>query len=840
MKKKIINGLLFAVAMIAATSSFVSCKDYDGDNYNELQEKYLTLQGQFVSLEAVVKQQAGVMANYVLLTESGWTRSELANKTIKDRLAELGIDVKNYTDTQFAGAKDYTDGKVSDVKTELQTWTNQQLTNLQTNMQTWTTQQLANYVTLNQLTIQLADYLNQANGYTDNKIADAVAEAKLYTDQKITALENLWGPKLEKAVNAANEVEAHSADWNNTTQEWNNVKDLIAKMLEDYDKTQGGWKPSAGSGSDTPTFATIQDVIDYFYEADNKFSDEIAALQKDLDKLLRVLEAQVTGIEIQGTVNPIYGTFAYPIGVQSNILATYFGKTDVPVYFPAGDGEDADYWVGSQPVILTSELNAIGAPVQEFGADGYLINNTEGNAGKLYVTVNPSDVDMTGKEFTLRTSDNKVSKVVLSTLEPSIDQLKWGYKRAAVEENSPNGFYVANATINQADVEDVALSFDMGGVKSQLKSIMNDWRATTAADIAKLGLTVLNSMQTNVPRLGVQAQWKDSVTLGWKNWVSKYELAAFSAKPLGYDFLYGKDFSPKVIKLKNKIFAKEQAIAQEFYDEIINMIKIDFGLPTTGGNIYVDEATGKIYLRIPANSIKISGEGVVKVTKGQFGSVDIPNTPPATGSTTYYFPDEDKELKATVNASNPEAIDMEITPLFDTIAGTIEKALANVADKAGNTIYKYLEKIINAENKIFAKIESVAKNPNRLIQPALVAAANKTDLFYPSRNYLVPTKVKKGTTISFYPTTLTAEVVAPAFKKYIAISNVKEGGIWQPGAQYNTGGILNTVINGETYNIMTPFEYTVNAPAGTVLEFIYECLGYNGKVAGKKYYIEVY
>jgi hypothetical protein len=69
---------------------------------------------------------------------------------------------------------------------------------------------------------------------------------------------------------------------------------------------------------------------------------------------------------------------------------------------------------------------------------------------------------------------------------------------------------------------------------------------------------------------------------------------------------------------------------------------------------------------------------------------------------------------------------------------------------------------------------------------------------------------------------------------------VKEGGIWKSGAQYNNGGILNTVLDGNTYNIMTPFKYTVNAPAGTVLEFIYECLGYNGKVAGKKYYIEVY
>ena len=38
MKKKIIYGLLFAVAMVTASSSFVSCKDYEGDDYAHWQE----------------------------------------------------------------------------------------------------------------------------------------------------------------------------------------------------------------------------------------------------------------------------------------------------------------------------------------------------------------------------------------------------------------------------------------------------------------------------------------------------------------------------------------------------------------------------------------------------------------------------------------------------------------------------------------------------------------------------------------------------------------------------------------------------------------------------------
>ena len=96
-------------------------------------------------------------------------------------------------------------------------------------------------------------------------------------------------------------------------------------------------------------------------------------------------------------------------------------------------------------------------------------------------------------------------------------------------------FYVANATINKNDVNDVALSFNLKGMAKQIQSMMSDWSKTSASDIAKLALTIHDGMKTNVPRLGVQAQWKD--TLGWKNYVSKYDVAAFSVKPLGFDFL---------------------------------------------------------------------------------------------------------------------------------------------------------------------------------------------------------------------------------------------------------------------------------------------------------------
>ena len=259
-------------------------------------------------------------------------------------------------------------------------------------------------------------------------------------------------------------------------------------------------------------------------------------MRADVNNIFKLISQQVTGIEIQATENPLFGSFAYPIGVQSNILALYFGQFDTPVQFPAGDeGASKSEWVDpNSPAVLTSELDAIGAPYKTI-APGIQMVEGAGNAGYLYLTVNPSDVIMDGKEFTLRASDNQVSKVILSPLAASDKQLKWGYKRAG-----GNGFYVASAEIKKDDVKDVAMSFDMKSIASDVKTIVQT--GISASNIAKIALDVRDAMKFDIPRLGVQAQWKD--TLGWKNYVSKYDLAAFSLKPIGYDFLYNTDFSP--------------------------------------------------------------------------------------------------------------------------------------------------------------------------------------------------------------------------------------------------------------------------------------------------------
>lgn len=847
MKKKIINGLLFAVALVAATSSFVSCKDYEGDNYAELQEKYATLQEAFVA-------QVTAMRDYVLLTESGWTRSELATMTIKDRLAKLGVDCNAYTDGKFTDAKAYTDTKIGDLRTEIQNWTNTQL---------------LNYYTKNEMDILLATKLQEAKDYADNAANTALADSKTYTDNALTQYQNqwesVWKDDLLKAIQQAAVVEANSSKWNQAYDlvtegkpDWDRIKNLVDEKSEAWQKatdlveqmTKGAEDGFEVNGEKV---TTLQDVINYFTSADSEFADEIEELKELTSQIIEAMQAEITGITIQAAYNPIFGSFAYPIDVQSNILAAYFGEVaDGNFDFPVGDVNSADLWPGGSAAILTSELEAIGAPAYHVDADGILMNEGAGNAGKLYLTINPSNVTgiEEGKYFTLRTSDNQVSKVTLSALVPSTEQLKWGYQRA----NSANGFYVADAEIKKDDVKSVALSFNMKSIASDVEGMMQDWSKNSAADIAKLGLNIVQNMKVDAPRLGVQAQWNDPVS-GWKNYVSKYDLAAVSVRPLGFHDFYNADYSPAIVKLHNQLVAKEKAISYELINEIKGLINVNIGLPASAGNI-TTTADGKVFININEN-VPIPPVGFtatteakttqITITPGQFGTIEGAGP----GGTDLKIPDVPKTITVNIPAvtatgtsaasSTTVNASIEITSLFNAIKDGIQNSLSGI-NKITGKVESAVNKIINVENKIFGKLESIAKNPNRYLQPALIAQCEQLGYFYPSRAYLAPTQVKKGQKIMFYPTTLNGEVVTPAFKKYVAVC-----GAWDATNIDNTKdarklntGVMNTIQDGTTYNLQKPFEYTVNAEVGTVIEIIYECLGYDGKVAGKKYYIEVY
>ena len=94
----------------------------------------------------------------------------------------------------------------------------------------------------------------------------------------------------------------------------------------------------------------------------------------------------------------------------------------------------------------SSSYSYYGGTVQSAGT-GMIVtkDGDEGNAGTLYVTINPNTVDFTGQVLTLENSQAEASKITLGALKQSDKTLTFGWTRAA-----GNGFYEAPATLAAA------------------------------------------------------------------------------------------------------------------------------------------------------------------------------------------------------------------------------------------------------------------------------------------------------------------------------------------------------------------------------------------------------
>jgi len=725
MKKKIINGLLFAVAMVAATSSFVSCKDYEGDNYAEFQEKYATLQQAYDA-------QVQAMKDYVLTSRYnkevlGGTSYDHA-KAIQQRLIDLETDTAS-------------------------------------------------------LAKRIAD-----NNKWIAKLSNDTLKPFIYC----------WGPDLKTAMtnaaNVFNTVSHDSAEWNRAVVLADSAYKFVTSQTE---------------------FKNLQEMIDAYKEADKALQKEIDELNQHIDNLLATIKMDITGIEIQATKNPIYGTFAYPFGAQSNVLAAYYGKADAGYTFPTTEDNK---WLNGQSVLTEAELAGMAASKAIKPYDlkrGIICDDTEGNAGTLYLTINPSNVVLVGKDFTLRTSDNKLSKVTLSDLQPCNEQLVWGYKRAAANENSANGFYSAKATIAKEVFDDVKLgtSFDYKSLNNAISDVFTDWANPGVLNIGNINNVLAKALMIQAPRLNVQAQWKD--TTGWKFWASKYELAAVSVKPFGVGTTTGTDFS------------KWSKMAQDTWNQKVSNIR--------------KELWPLIAFDIADGDYKKMQEILNNYTFQENGKSDLDILDKKTGKVLHTITLNDDENKSVVEGYN------RLLNIVNGLQGKID----NKTTEIRNALDDILERYSSRMNKIFNKINLWLAEPYRFFMPALYATSDAENLVHLSRVIDGPTYVKAGTELAFYPTSVTNELLAPAYKKFIGVSNVFKGDASAvkgddackkvQATLNNAVADFNHVVDGTAYNMYNPmmgFKISDDMK-GMIIEITYVMLDYEGVSSAKKFYIEV-
>lgn len=241
----------------------------------------------------------------------------------------------------------------------------------------------------------------------------------------------------------------------------------------------------------------------------------LAALDEQVGKLTDILNSiyktQVTSLNIDAIKNPVFGFLSAPVDIQSNLLIACYGKASSDIEFPVGFGE----YIAYADDVLPRDNEDITKPGKAI-------------AGKLYVTVNPSSVDFSGKTLTLEGTSGKQAPVDLSPLVPSTQELLFGWTRGT------NAFYETTATIPAENLKDLAVDItkqDLLDLKDDVKYLINERQHTKrgAVNLLKDLYDLYTRNMYSAYRL--KATWGDGY-----NTFSETKIAALALKPLSYSF----------------------------------------------------------------------------------------------------------------------------------------------------------------------------------------------------------------------------------------------------------------------------------------------------------------
>lgn len=820
---------------------------------------------------------------------------------------------------------------------------------------TTATQKFATEDALNQAVSTLNDALAKANAAIDaangktEALAGVVNELNIAATQAIAQLQTItttlntdvealktqlndiitnWGPKVEEVVKTSAEALALAqSNLSQITTMQEQYEELVAKMdsLANLDHTQ---HPSYDEYDDTELrnsiaalaeemkeYASKQALRDVLTAAELMHAEAIEytkSVEKDLYELKKkvdevytqvqenrqyikgiygYLQKLITNITIQGVNNPVFGSFAFPWGVQSNILVGYYGESDVDVRFPTTRGANYIY---KDYALTKKDAEMLGSSVESYSKYGQsvLVEETEGNAGKVYLTINPTNVDFSGTKFSLVNSQDEESPVKLGALAKTDEVLKFGFTRAA-----NNGFYEAPATFTEDNIPTHGV--DEGLIKSSLKAIAKDVIDNrqnmnikeAAQNLYNVFMEVNGSLDAN----GIKASWEytDNGETKTQSVYSKYAIAATAIKPLSYEFLYDNQYGEKFENLLPTISPIDEAIL----NDIINLddLNIQLNFDLSGLNFKIDPINVQIpAINIDFEEIKIdnigeltaeveipvykvdttdTGEPVLVETGVEMKKVNVDATSfkaaieesinealDKAGAS--LGKDIQKQLNDALETQLNQAVaniegavnDLIQNQLANEINGQLDAAIKDVMEQvkdqvtagAGSYIEKanaYINKINNWSNKINNYGKKFFENINSKLQVTVLYEGNDGNLHQLSNNKKYPTVVNGEGVFDVFVTSYTGEIIAPAFKKFIGVTNVfKDGDSAQNGCT-DCKAALDAVNGGEYFNKVFPgSRYGVaieNMKKGYTYEIFYSGLDYSGKISARKFYVTV-
>ena len=889
--KKIISGMLICASLAGAMGSFTSCKDTDDDQYAVLQREDFRLMQLIQQLQGdleAAKQQLQQELNKAIND----LRTEIANgyvtktefEALEQRVTTLEQQIANI---EQCGCD------LADLENKIKTWVGQQgyLTADDLNgylKEANLDQTIATLIadrTSQTYQALVAAGLGQGGTSYDDSTIKAQLKAALESlgctvneDGSITYPEWAQTPQdIADALTAAHWVDLNKQALDKLLQDYgnldpstlltkddaaqtyltqadfeafkNSLKDDLAEFVKIYNEVAGPLDMKAD-------FANLNELLADWIQWRSDIAGKVAAnetaikaLQEKYNLVGERLDAMITSIVAEGTWNPVFGTFAAPVGVASNVLMTYCGDMG-SVQFPY-DG--SMYEFDGEQILTTKDMQMLGVTPKQYS--GVVLqgdeNNYVGNAGTLYMTVNPGNADMTGKTFTLVNSQNQQTGMTLATPVKSDKVLTFGYNHGRATQDV--SLYEAEATLLPADIEGCRITIEEG-LKSAAKDFYNNRDKNSLVSLMKAVYDQLNGI---LPRMAVRAEWQyntskwNDVTSTWVDATetgivrSGLDIAATTFKPLSYKSLEGKKFNRKLPILDEISIDWDKLIPEieKIKIDPINLEDKEFNFTLSGVNF--DNIDTKLEVTVTGkdsngNEITLTGDVLlddfVEKMKEDFNTA-MSNS---SANITKEFERIMKELQDEINGM--------LTNVEDQINQTMKDLMNQIKNNIEGETGKYFDKVnslINKYNSIANRINALLENPRHYMQVTMLYGNSQGGISLLSTNETAPSKFKGTGAIMFYPTTYNLEIVSPAFKKFVGICNavnVATGKSAQDGDaaakaaldKANKGTLFNEVIDGRNLRVATG-----DLTPGFIYEVAYSALDYRGFTSTNKYYFQV-
>ena len=788
MKRQVTSILLFSALLVGGASTFVSCKDTESDALYDSNGK----------VAEVIANQAKQISDLADKLTKETTDRKDADQVLKTLIIDKATEIKSTADEALRLAQT-NESKIGDLTGRVETLESKlsslldlssKVEGLDREVQILKDQ----FASFKSCTCDLTTLNNNYEALKlkqeeDRRRIEAIEQGKSDLDTELDRINTTLDGKVDQTTfeQLKEKVEANNAVVESNKTDIENLRNTFANYVEKSYLTNN--------------YYTKDDVNKAITDASTALEAQISALETklttQLNSLFNAMANEVTGIVVNRFYSPILGSYKDMMGTEARFLGAYYGYAEKKAK------------IGSENIFI----------------DDLLLDNADDNAGSIGVYINPANKDFSGLTFKIVDSQGNVTPfIATATKNDKVEH--YGYTRAGAESTTPN-YYLLKVSIDPKRLDEVKnwTSSDVESLKGVAQNILNKLKdRSNNLNLTEIANTLYKTFNNRLTEyhLALEQELTDGTNKSLNVTIADKDFAATVIKPLSYKFLSGGiNYDIKDIPtLESKgLYIDTSSLKWKDLNHIADInptVEVDVPDASTmtinGEKVHIN-ASGELQWADPNNKTEIEDLQGVKVTvddiKFDAGAVKYNTT---------------KQV-VTVTVSMKEFNDIidQVNSQVGNMLGTVEN-LANKVNKFESAIDG---NFINRVNNFIHKCNYYLDNANKFLQPTMFATDGNNWVKLPTiANGATYVKMTNGkANVLLLPTSYTLEYIAPAYKKYITVTD--------PSGATVTGENIGKVISGNIHKA------GFTATKEGVYTITYDAVDYTGGDVSKTFFIKV-